>query len=1105
MSFARINKLHFFILLSLLLDIQCNKKTEDSSTLFELLDNKKIGIDFENKLTDTPEFNVYKYRNFYNGGGVAIGDINNDGLQDVYMVSNQQDNKLFLNKGQWQFEDVTLKSNTKGNKAWSTGVTMADVNGDGLLDIYVCNSGDIKGDNKENELFINNGNLTFTESAAAYGLNDPGYSTHAAFFDYDKDGDLDAYILNNSFQAIGSFNLRKNQRPIRDALGGDKLMENRNGKFIDVSEKAGIYGSVIGFGLGITVGDLNNDNWEDIYISNDFFERDYLYINQQNGTFIEDLTNQIRSTSAASMGADIADVNNDGYCDIFVTDMLPSDYQRLKTVTTFEDWDKYIYNVNNGYYHQFIRNSLQKNNGNNTFSEIGRYAGVEASDWSWGALFFDMDNDGNKDLFIANGIYRDLTDQDYLQYIANESVMASMINKDGVNYKELIDIIPSRPIENQAFHNDGDFSFSKYTNSGLLTKGFSNGSAYGDLDNDGDLDLVVNNVNSPCFVYENSASQKVKNNFIKLSLTGVGKNSKAIGAKIKITDENGHAYYYENQPTRGFESTMDPRLNIGIGKATKVKIDITWPSGKLTSIQNSEVNKLLTLSEQDAQDTVKDKDIVSVSLMVQTSSLPYIHKENYFVDFNRERLNYHMISSRGPVPAFGDLNGDGIKDVVIPGSKGETTKVMLGDKKGHFIGAEDQAVFEKLKEAEHIKAHLFDADGDKDLDAYLVSGGIELSEYSEYLFDALMLNDGKGNFSDSGQKLPFTELGTSTGAVASEDIDRDGDLDLFVGERAKIGYYGAACSGFILVNDGHGRFSDQTTNICAELKNIGLITDAIFADLNQDKVNELIVVGEFMNITVFENNKGKFVKIPFDDQNKGWWNVIKAVDVDNDGDLDLVAANHGLNSRFKATSDYPIRLLFNDFDKNGDAEGVMLKMRENKKFYPYALRHNLMMRMPILKKKFPNFESFKDADLDIIFSKDQLDGAFSMEINELRSCVFVNEGNFKFRKIALPSSVQLSPMYAICNVDINLDGFQDLVMGGNLYGVQPEMGRYDASYGSILINDKKGNFTDQSFDYRFSIIGEIRSIDYINDELHIFRNNDSVINYKINSPEKIEN
>jgi len=977
---------------------------------------------------------------------------------------------------------------------------MVDINADGFLDIYVCNSGDVKGDNKENELFINNGDLTFTESATKYGLNDSGYSTHASFFDFDKDGDLDVYILNNSFQAIGSFNLRKNERPKRDAQGGDKLLENQDGVFIDVSEKAGIYGSVIGFGLGITIGDVNNDGWEDIYISNDFFERDYLYINQQNGTFEEQLTKQIQSTSAASMGADIADIDNDGLNDIFVTDMLPVEYSRLKTVTTFDDWDRYMYGVNNGYHHQFNRNSLQRNNGNGTFSEIGRYAGVEASDWSWGALFFDMDNDGLKDLFIANGIYRDLTDQDYLQYVSNESVMASVIKDNGVNYKELIDIIPSRPIPNQSYQNIGNATFQKFKNSGINTVGFSNGSAYGDLDNDGDLDMIVNNVNMPSFVYENKADKQDKNNHIKLKLVGDGKNVNAIGASIQVKDEKNNTYYYENQPARGFQSSMDNRINIGLGKAQKVRIEIRWPSGKISVLENEKVNQYITISEKDGKEGNSNPSTAISTFFTDISpAFPYIHTENSYTDFNRERLNYHMMSTVGPRVAYGDINGDGIKDFVIPGPKDMATQVWLGTKTGGFIQAPESEYFIQKKEAEHTQCLLFDADGDKDLDLYVVSGGVELSEYSEYLYDEILMNDGKGVFASTGQKLPSKDIRVSSSSVASADIDHDGDLDLFVGERVKIGQYGAPCSGYLLVNDGKGNFSDQTSNLLPEAIDIGMITDGTFADLDGDTWLDLIVVGEFMEINIFKNDKGKFKKIKLSDITNGWWNTVKTIDIDNDGDLDIIAGNLGINTRFRADAKHPVTMYFDDFDKNGSPEGILCHTDEDGKTYPFALRHNLMARMPILKKKYPNYASFKNATMEDILGKEALKASLKWEANEMQSMILVNQGNFSFKRQLLPKSAQYAPIFAIHPMDINKDGFQDLIVGGNLYGVQPEMGRYDASYGVLLINDKTGSFVDFSFRYGFSITGEIRDIVHEQDKLFIFRNNNSVVGLQISS------
>ena len=1085
-----------YVLMPFILIAVLSCKSPPPKEQYRLLDQRMTGISFTNQLSYSDDFNVYKYRNYYNGGGVSLGDINNDGLIDVYLSANQSQNKLYLNKGNFQFEDITEIAGVGGQKAWSTGVTMVDINADGLTDIYVCNSGDVAGDNKQNELFINNGDLTFTEAAEEYQLADQGFSTHATFFDYDKDGDLDVYLLNNSYQAIGSFDLRRNERPKRDDFGGDKLMENQDGVFVDVSEQAGIYGSLIGFGLGVTIGDVNNDNWDDIFISNDFFERDYLYINQQNGTFSEVLTDQMRSISGASMGADMADLDNDGFNDLFVTEMLPSEYQRLKTVTTFEDWNKYQYNVKNGYGHQFTRNMLHRNNTNGTFSEVGRFSGVDASDWSWGALIFDMDNDGFKDLFIANGIYQDLTNQDYLLYVSNEEVIKSIVSNKKVDYKRLIDIIPSVKVPNQSYKNSGDFNFEYFKNSGLNKESFSNGAAYGDLDNDGDLDLVVNNVNMHAFVFENQIDTAI-HHFIKVVLNGTDKNLQAFGSKVKVSTPQT-TIYAEQQPIRGFQSSMDPRLNIGIGAAIMVNVEVLWPSGKITTKKNVPANTTLVLDEIDAEMIENDKKDTNSKLFSSSQTGTYKHSENIFVDFHRERLTYHMCSNEGPVTAVGDIDQDGDNDFVVPGAKGFPTQLLIQTEEG--LQTITPEVFKAVKGSENTESLLFDADNDGDLDVYLASGGVEVTPYSEMIFDRIFFNNGKGNFTIGSQKLPNPSARISTGVIKASDIDGDGDQDLFVGERIKVSQYGLPGSGFLLRNDGKGNFTDITVSHAPSFEGLGMITDAVFIDMDQDQDEDLMVVGEFMGIRLFENQKGQFIPIAETklSSKKGWWNRLHAVDIDQDGDLDIVAGNHGLNSRFKASKKKPIKLFLNDFDRNGSIEGVLTFQSENGKDFPYALRHNLIDQMKSLKKKFPDYESFKNADIPKIFTPEELKGVQIFELTYLSSALLINHGNFQFDLQSLPQEAQLSPIYAVNHSDFDKDGDIDLILGGNLYKAKPEVGIYDASYGVYLENNGATQFRTYKDGKGFSVKGEIRDLIVDEKAIYVFRNNDSlsIIEYR---------
>lgn len=1097
----------------------CRSKPQTpSDPLFQKLLPEDTHVDFANTVTGDQDFNIFNYRNFYNGGGVAIGDVNNDGLSDVLMIANLGDNKLYLNRtatgtSKIQFEDVTAKAGVAGKRAWSTGATFADVNGDGRLDLYVCNAGNREGDDRANELFINNGNdasgvPTFTEQAAAYGLNDRGYSTHAAFFDYDRDGDLDMYLLNNSFMPVGRL-AYANLRAQRDSLGGHKLfrnmtVENRqgNGKattvFVDVSEQAGIYGSLIGFGLGITIGDVNDDNWMDIYISNDFYERDYLYINNHDGTFRESIKESMPHTSLSSMGADVADINNDGKLDIFITDMLPGNDRRLKKTSTFEGHDLEQIKVGRDFHYQIMQNMLHLNQGNQpgngglpTFSDVARFAGVQATDWSWGALIFDMDNDGRKDIFVANGIAKDVTDQDFVNFLADRENMAQIARQRKFNFKEFLDKATSEPLPNYAFHNDGNIQFTnKAFDWGLAEPSFSNGAAYGDLDNDGDLDLVVNNMNAPVSIYQNQSVEKHKTNYLKIKLEGTGLNKNAIGTRVSVY-QNGQMQLLQQMPNRGFESSVDLNLVFGLGNNSMIdSLVVVWPTDRKQIIHKPRANQLLTLREADATQiwkpaVVQDKPIFQDHTVA--SGLNFRHTESNFVDYNRDALLKQQFSTQGPALATGDVNGDGLDDVFLGGASGHSGQLFVQQAGTGRLLDKTPSVMRQDTAAEAVDAVFFDADGDKDLDLYVVTGSNEFRAESDELLDFLYLNDGKGNFTHSETGLP--SLKQSGSCVAAGDFDQDGDIDLFVGGRLVPGQYGRDPASYLLTNDGTGNFKNYTKRVLSDVDKLGMVTGATWADLNGDKYPELIVVGDWAPIQVFENKRGKLSQNPEfsikDDQGQplktnGWWNSITAGDADGDGDLDLVVGNLGLNSRIRATQTVPAELYVGDFDNNGTLEQIINCADETGELYPMVLKNDLQKEMPSIKKKFVKFNDYAGKKINEILDEDQLKQAITKQSFTGATAILRNNGKGALTFQALPTEAQLSPVSSAVFTDYDQDGRTDLVLAGNFLDVLPEIGRYDGAYGVVLRN--KGKATNGTIAYEsvnpalsgFFVRGQVR-------------------------------
>lgn len=1068
----------FLWLLSLCIYTSCKKNDNTLNQVFEKITD--TGIDFENTVVEEKGFNIFTYRNFYNGGGVAVGDINNDGLPDVYFTSNQNKNKLYLNKGNLKFEDITEKAGVGGTRAWSTGVSMVDINADGFLDIYVCNSGDIKGSNKENELFINNGNGTFTEKAKEYNLNNQGYSTHAAFFDYDGDGDLDCYILNNSFKNPGRIELYRSMRETPDEMGGDKLMRNDGNVFTDVTQAAGIYSSAIGFGLGIATGDLNNDNLPDIYISNDFFERDYLYLNQGNGTFKEDLINRIDYTPVSSMGADIADLNGDGFPEIFTTDMLSADNDRIKRVMAFDAYHleeaKYVAN----YHYQMIQNCLQLNDGQGHFQEIGNLAGVGATDWSWGALIFDFENDGHNDIFVANGIFKDIMDGDFRDFAEHEVMPSDMTGFDFTKYTKNM---PSTPLSNSAFKPSGDLQFNNQAAAlGLGEKTFSNGAVYADLDNDGDLDLIINNVNQKCSIYKNNS----KNNYLKIKLKGGEKNQFGIGAKVKIKSNN-NLLVKENYTNRGFQSSIEPSLLFGLGDSKTVdELEVVWANGKAEFIKNITANQTLTLEQKNAHAAPSKAAVSPPSVFTELSLqdiLPNaIHHENANNDFNQEPLLLCMLSTQGPKILKKDVNNDGLEDILLLGAKDDPDKMYFQTPNGKFTPT-NIATFNKDKGFESTCAAFLDFDKDGDPDLLIGSGSNELLDPINYII-RLYINDGKGNFTVDPNRIPPVIGNFSTIEVA--DFNHDGFEDIFVGARAVAGSYGLKPKSYLLQNKG-GQWLDVTPD---NLRTVGMVTDAHWADINNDGWEDLVIVGDWMPVQIFKNRVGVLKEASAIDNSSGWWQRVEVADLDNDGDLDLVVGNWGLNSKFHASVSLPLSMQVGDFDNNGKSEFIInWKPPLDNQTFPFATKMELTAQVPIIKKKGLKYMDFAKMQYKDFFPNFPETSLIQYDTKEMRSGIYWND-NQTFRFDPFPIQAQVSPIFGIDIVDYSKDGLKDIILGGNFYAMKPQMGRHNASRGLVLKNKGKQSF-DIDSNAGLHLDGEVRGIITVGNKVIVARNNQS--------------
>ena len=1112
---SRKPSLCFMILVFLGLSSCKNKLKEEQNltnepTLFTLLTPEETGVSFQNILNEGLNTNILMYEYFYNGGGVASGDFNGDGNIDLYFTSNMSENKFYLNRGSGngaspRFEDVTEISGASGRTGpWKTGVNTVDINADGKLDIYLCYSGAMPAEKRANQLFVNQGNdakgiPTFLEKAEEYGLASQGFSNQSYFLDYDKDGDLDMLLLNHNPKNLPILNEVSTAEFLKtdDPERGLRLFKQTNGHFDDVTTKSGINGSALSYGLGLGMADFNDDGWMDFYLSNDYAVPDYLYLNNKNGSFKNVVQQNLGHTSQFSMGNDVSDVNNDGHDDIFTLDMIPEGNHRQKLLLAPDNFAKFDLNVKSGFYYQYMRNMLHINNGNGDFAEVGQMQGISNTDWSWAALFADFDNDGWKDLFVSNGYYHDYTNMDFIKYMDDYVQQKGRLVREDV--LEIIAKMPASNVVNYVFKNQNGGSFSNETTSwGMNRPSNSNGSAYADLDNDGDLDMIVNNINQPAFIYRNESEKLKKNNYLQLKLKGKDGNTQGIGSKVTIYAK-GKIQTQNQTITRGYLSAISPVLHFGLGKEVEIdSLKIVWSSGKQQIITNLTANQILTLDENNANEKPLKKLIEKAFFTEIPSPIPYQNPDISINDFDRQLLLISEPSYTGPCMAKGDLNADGLDDIFVGGAAGQSASLYIQQKGGRYILQKTPA-FETDKAKHDASAVIFDANNDGFQDIYVASGGYHsFAENDVLLQDRLYLNDGKGNLTKSLNALP--SMLSSKSCVAVNDVNGDGLMDIFVGSRMIPGKYPVTPSSYFLVNDGKGHFTNQTQKVAPELEKIGMVTDAVWIDLNQDNKKELVVVGEWMPVTVFAYEQGKMVNKTntyFDKNYNGFWNKIAVGDFNKDHKPDLMIGNWGDNSQIKANENAPAETFYKDFDKNGSIESILCCYIQGKS-YPYVTRDELLNQIGGYRSQYPTYESYADATLETIFTPEDLKDAGHLTANHLQTTLFLSTKTNKFKVSPLPTQAQFAPVHTITVLDFDKDGNDDVLLCGNNLHTKIRLGRMDANYGFLMKGNGKGNFQylNQSLS-GFKLKGDVRSVLQVNDLLLFGINEQRMMGYRL--------